>query len=149
MRTTRFRGFSSGNLPRVGGLLCESGQIQLPVLSGAAWDGYFARPVPDDSPSDGARVDGRDDKEFFHLFSWGRVPGEVSGRAAEYRTLAMSLGATLLGWWGDGTPDPVAANSRCRWPKRSLAARRRHSCGSCATRRSVTSGLQRDARRDS
>jgi len=72
-------------------------------------DGYFARPVPDDSPSDGARVDGRDDKEFFHLFSWGRVPGEVSGRAAEYRTLAMSLGATLLGWLGDGTPDPVAA----------------------------------------
>jgi len=72
-------------------------------------DGYFARPVPGDGPSDGGMVAGRDDKEFFHLFSWGRVPSEVSGRAAEYRQLAMKLGAILLKWLGDGTPGPVAA----------------------------------------
>jgi len=72
-------------------------------------DGYFARPVSGDQPSDGAMVSGRDDKEFFHLFAWGRVPGEVSGRAMEYREIAMRLGATMLGWLSDGTPDSVAA----------------------------------------
>lgn len=72
-------------------------------------DGYFARPVSGDQPSDGAMVGGRDDKEFFHLFSWGRIPSEVSDRAMEYRELAMSLGATLLGWLSEGTPDSVAA----------------------------------------
>lgn len=71
-------------------------------------DGYFARPVTGDGPSDAAMVGGRDDKEFFHLFSWGRVPCEVSARAMAYRELAMGLGATLLGWIGDGTPQAVA-----------------------------------------
>lgn len=72
-------------------------------------DGYFARPVPGDQPSEGAMVNGRDDKEFFHVFPWGRFPVEVSGRAIEYRKLAMSLGASLLQLLGDGAPKSVAA----------------------------------------
>jgi len=80
------------------------------VYSQDKQDGYFARPVSGGGPSDGARVGGRDDKEFFHLFSWGRVPREVSARAMLYRERAMSLGATLLGWIGDGTPHAVSRN---------------------------------------
>lgn len=71
-------------------------------------DGYFARPVEGTGPSDGSKVNGRDDKEFYHLFAWGRVPSEVSGRAMMYRTLAMRLGATLLAWVSESTPKEVA-----------------------------------------
>jgi isopenicillin N synthase-like dioxygenase len=72
-------------------------------------DGYFARPVAGEGSTGGAKVHGRDDKEFFHIFPWGRVPAEVSDGALRYRSLAASLGAKLLGWLDENTPDAVAA----------------------------------------
>lgn len=53
-------------------------------------EGYFPRAQA------GAAPVNRDDKEFFHLFSWGRIPDEVSAAAIKYRELAMGLASELL-----------------------------------------------------
>jgi isopenicillin N synthase-like dioxygenase len=68
-------------------------------------DGYFARPRGGEGTSKGGRVDGRDDKEFYHLFPWGRIPTEVSGDAMAYRSLTMDLGLTILRWLDENAPD--------------------------------------------
>lgn len=64
-------------------------------------DGYFPRP---DQWSEGRRLPRRDDKEFFHVFPWGRYPTEVSDAAARYRLLAMNVAATLLSWIDQAAP---------------------------------------------
>ncbi len=71
-------------------------------------DGYFARPASGEGSSAGLKVGGRDDKEFFHLFPWGRVPSEVSDGALKYRSIAVDLGARILGWLDENSPDAVA-----------------------------------------
>jgi isopenicillin N synthase-like dioxygenase len=52
-------------------------------------DGYFPAP-----PS--SEITDRDDKEFFHVFPWGKYPEEVSDAALRYRLLAMEVAASLL-----------------------------------------------------
>lgn len=69
-------------------------------------DGYF--PPPDKS-ADTSGVPQRDDKEFFHVFPWGRYPIEVSDAAARYRLLAMDVAATLLTWLERSMPMEVSA----------------------------------------
>ena len=71
------------------------------LFSPSAQDGYFPRAAVGEVPVN------RDDKEFYHLFSWGRVPREVSGAALEYRRRAMQIGSELLAMIEQSTPPGV------------------------------------------
>lgn len=68
-------------------------------------DGYFARPAR--GPY-GTTENCRDDKEFYHLFSWGRIPAEVSDAALRYKDAATCFATTLLRLVGEHTPAQVA-----------------------------------------
>jgi isopenicillin N synthase-like dioxygenase len=69
-------------------------------------DGYFPRP---DKSADESDMPQRDDKEFFHVFPWGRYPAEVSDAAARYRLLAMDVAATVLTWIERSMPTSASA----------------------------------------
>lgn len=69
-------------------------------------DGYFPRPTNQTPRGD---QPGRDDKEFFHVFPWGRYPDDVSDAATRYRLLAMQVATKLLGWVEQFAPAEVVA----------------------------------------
>ncbi len=69
----------------------------------ATGDGYFSTAVSETAKGEKQR----DLKEFFHIFPWGRYPGEVSRQAHDYYAQASALAATLLGWVQANTPDEV------------------------------------------
>ncbi|WP_067736683.1 2OG-Fe(II) oxygenase family protein [Novosphingobium naphthalenivorans] len=90
----------------------------------AEWLAFFDSPAKHRYPRDPERQDGyfshavsetakghskRDLKEYFHIFPWGRYPGEVSGAARRYRDLAAVVAGELLGWIEDQTPADVRA----------------------------------------
>lgn len=70
-------------------------------------DGYFPR--PSDATAGSPYVNARDDKEFYHLFSWGRFPSEVSEMAVAYKEAATDFAAQLLRLIGVHSPEHVAA----------------------------------------
>ncbi len=69
----------------------------------ASGDGYFSTAVSETAKGEKQR----DLKEFFHIFPWGRFPGEVSRQAHDYYAQASALAATLLGWVQANTPAEV------------------------------------------
>jgi isopenicillin N synthase-like dioxygenase len=71
----------------------------------AKLDGYFSPQVSETAKNHTKK----DVKEFFHLYPWGRYPGEVSDAARRYYTLASELAKTLLGWVDDNSPAAVKA----------------------------------------
>lgn len=90
----------------------------------AEWLGFFASEAKhayavDDSHYDGfvstarseTAKDGRhrDLKEYFHIYPWGRYPGEVSDAAKRYFALAGTLARELLGWVEANTPAEIRA----------------------------------------
>src|SRR4051794_15771171 len=56
-------------------------------------DGYFGPDVSETAKGNTIR----DLKEFFHVYSWGRYPTEVSQAALEYAAQAKEIANTLLG----------------------------------------------------
>ncbi|MGD9996863.1 MAG: 2OG-Fe(II) oxygenase family protein [Ilumatobacteraceae bacterium] len=66
-------------------------------------DGYFAPDISETAKGNTIR----DLKEFFHVYSWGQYPAEVSDAALRYREIATDIAKTLLGWVDDNTPDEV------------------------------------------
>lgn len=66
-------------------------------------DGYFSTHVSETAKGN----DKRDLKEFFHLFPWGRYPGEVSDAARRYFELASDFAGELLSWVEVNTPEDV------------------------------------------
>ena len=49
----------------------------------------------------------KDLKEFFHVYSWGRVPPSLEAETRAIHNDLTSLGVELLGWLDDETPDEV------------------------------------------
>ena len=68
-------------------------------------DGYFSPAVSETAKG----YDQKDVKEFFHIYSWGRYPSEVSEAALRYFTEAVALARTLLEWVELHSPDTVKA----------------------------------------
>jgi isopenicillin N synthase-like dioxygenase len=66
-------------------------------------DGYFAPDISETAKGNTIR----DLKEFFHVYSWGQYPTEVSDAALRYREIATDIAKTLLGWVDDNTPAEV------------------------------------------
>ena len=67
------------------------------------YDGYFAKEAAETAK--GHRQ--RDLKEYFHIYPWGRYPGEVSDKARRYFEIASKLAQELLGWIEANTPPEV------------------------------------------
>ncbi len=89
---------------------------------GREWLDFFLSPAKARYPWDPLRQDGwfppevsemarghrqRDLKEFFHGYSWGRWPTEVSDAAQHYASQATALAARLLDWVQAGSPPAV------------------------------------------
>ena len=68
-------------------------------------DGYFSTAVSETAKNNTQR----DLKEFFHIFPWGRYPGEVSDAARRYYADGSGLAAQLLTWVEDYSPSDVKA----------------------------------------
>ena len=86
-----------------------------------AWSGFFADEGKHDWLRDPENQDGyfpfksenakgaakKDLKEFYHVYSWGKVPDEINGvTRALYQDL-VDLGQVMLGWLDEHTPDDV------------------------------------------
>lgn len=68
-------------------------------------DGYFPFKSENAQGSDA-----KDLKEFFHIYSWGRYPGEVSNYTNEIRSELLKLGSKLLDWLDDYAPQNIRKN---------------------------------------
>lgn len=80
-------------------------QAKHAYLVGEKHDGYFP-PSQAETAKTGKT---RDLKEYFHLYSWGRYPDEVSDAARDYFTIAQNLAEELLQWVEDNTPAEIRA----------------------------------------
>lgn len=68
-------------------------------------DGYF--PFKSENAKGAAQ---KDLKEFYHVYSWGKVPSEINDvTRALYQDL-VNLGQVLLSWLDEHTPDDVKAS---------------------------------------
>lgn len=81
------------------------GDDKMKYLVGEKHDGYFP-PHRAETAKTGKK---RDLKEYYHIYSWGRYPDEVSDAARRYYDLAVKLASELLGWVEDNTPPEVKA----------------------------------------
>mgnify|MGYP001223091539 CR=1 FL=1 len=52
----------------------------------------------------------KDLKEFFHIYSWGRYPDEISAHTKSMRYQLLNLGSELLDWLDDYAPHRVRKN---------------------------------------
>jgi len=68
-------------------------------------DGYFP-PSQAETAKTGKK---RDLKEYYHLYSWGRYPDEVSDAARRYFDIAKGLADELLQWVDGNSPEEVRA----------------------------------------
>lgn len=89
----------------------------------AAWAGFFSDDAKNDWLFDPEKQDGffpfksenakgakqKDLKEFYHVYSWGRVPDSIDDLTRDLYDDLVGLGKTLLGWLDDQTPDDVKA----------------------------------------
>jgi isopenicillin N synthase-like dioxygenase len=71
----------------------------------ATHDGYFSPTVSETAKNHTHR----DLKEFFHIYPWGRYPGEVSDAARRYYHQGNQLAVTLLNWVEANSPAEVKA----------------------------------------
>ena len=71
----------------------------------ATHDGYFPPSVSEIAKNNTQR----DLKEFFHIYSWGRYPSEVSDAATRYFQQGSALAQTLLNWVEEHSPADVKA----------------------------------------
>ena len=71
----------------------------------ATHDGYFPPSVSEIAKNNTQR----DLKEFFHIYSWGRYPSEVSDAATRYFQQGSALAQTLLNWVEERSPADVKA----------------------------------------
>ncbi|MBN9000341.1 MAG: isopenicillin N synthase family oxygenase [Rhizobiales bacterium] len=89
------------------------GPDAMKYLVGERHDGYF----PPDRAETAKTGKTRDLKEYFHIYSWGRYPAEVSDAARRYYDLAGDLASELLGWVEDNTPADVRARFSMPLPR--------------------------------
>ena len=89
----------------------------------AAWADFFAADDKNDWLFDPEHQDGffpfksenakgakqKDLKEFYHVYSWGRVPDRINTLTRTLYQDLVTLGQTLLGWLDDQTPADVKA----------------------------------------
>ena len=87
------------------------------------WADFFASDIKNKYPYDPVRQDGffpfktenakgqslKDLKEFFHIYSWGRYPEELSNKTLDLYTQLLELTGTLLGWIQMETPRDVSS----------------------------------------
>jgi isopenicillin N synthase-like dioxygenase len=85
------------------------------------WQDFFNNPKKNDFIFDAIKQDGffpyltenakgstiKDLKEFFHVFSWGRLPDSVGPSTIELFQQLTDLGATLLSWLQDCSPQHI------------------------------------------
>ncbi len=81
----------------------QSGDAKKYAWDPVKLDGHFSTAVSETAKGNEIR----DFKEFFHLFPWGRYPGEVSDAARRYYGLGKDLAATLLKWVEDNSPADI------------------------------------------
>jgi len=79
----------------------------------AQHDGYFSPSVSETAKNHSKK----DVKEFFHIYSWGRYPAEVSDAARHYFAQGSVLAATLLRWVEDNSPEEVKAGYSMPLPR--------------------------------
>jgi len=72
------------------------------VPSGGSQDGFF--PFRSENAKDSAV---KDLKEFYHVFPKGKVPPELKEETRALHDDLTSVGATLLGWLQDNSPEKV------------------------------------------
>ena len=86
-----------------------------------AWAGFFADEKKHDWLRDPDNQDGyfpfksenakgaaqKDLKEFYHVYSWGRVPNEINDLTRALYSDLVDLGQVLLGWLDDHMPASV------------------------------------------
>jgi isopenicillin N synthase-like dioxygenase len=68
-------------------------------------DGYFSTAVSETAKGNTVK----DNKEFFHIYPWGRYPAEVSDAAQRYYQAGNQLAITLLKWVENYSPPEVKA----------------------------------------
>ena len=87
------------------------------------WADFFSSDNKNKYPYDPVRQDGffpfktenakgqslKDLKEFFHIYSWGRYPEELSNKTLDLFTQLLELTGTLLGWIQVETPRDVSS----------------------------------------
>jgi isopenicillin N synthase-like dioxygenase len=87
------------------------------------WADFFSSDNKNKYPYDPVRQDGffpfktenakgqslKDLKEFFHIYSWGRYPEELSNKTLDLYAQLLELTATLLGWIQVETPRDVTS----------------------------------------
>ena len=87
------------------------------------WADFFSSDNKNKYPYDPVRQDGffpyktenakgqslKDLKEFFHIYSWGRYPEELSNKTLDLYAQLLELTATLLGWIQVETPRDVSS----------------------------------------
>ena len=67
-------------------------------------DGYF--PMKSENAK-GYRI--KDLKEFYHIYlPWGRIPVEINNDTIKLRNQLVDLGAQILGWIEDNTPNEIS-----------------------------------------
>ena len=85
------------------------------------WTDFFSSDHKHKYPYDPIRQDGffpfktenakgqslKDLKEFFHIYSWGRYPEELSNNTRNLYDQLIELTSTLLGWIQEQTPEDV------------------------------------------
>lgn len=54
--------------------------------------------------------DVKDIKEFFHYYTWGQYPKELSNKTKELREQMTNVAVTLLGWVEENLPDDIRTN---------------------------------------
>ncbi|MDN3577504.1 2OG-Fe(II) oxygenase family protein [Chitinimonas viridis] len=82
----------------------ESGEKEPWRFSRDTQDGWFP---PDVSETAKGRSQ-RDLKEFYHVYTWGRIPPELRTDALSYHGTANALAAELLGWIEAALPTEVS-----------------------------------------
>ncbi len=87
----------------------------------AAWGGFFNSEAKHDYLVDPEKQDGffpfksenakgakaKDLKEFYHVYPWGRVPGDVEDLTRKLYADLQDIGVRLLGWVQDNAPDDI------------------------------------------
>ena len=99
----------------------------------ARWQEFFSAPESAKTPwlFDKQKQDGyfpfrsenaknyavKDLKEFYHVYSWGRIPDSVAAPTRELFSAMMSLGSTLLKWIDDQAPKKIREQFSMRLPE--------------------------------
>lgn len=69
-------------------------------------DGYFPPTISETAKNNTHK----DLKEFYHIYTWGKYPNEVSNSANDYLKDANVLATTLLKWVEDESPNNIKLN---------------------------------------